>query len=151
MCLLQEYFLLSTSSLASPAAACLGSEREGGLCRFCILHGQKGTEPNLSWWSHSWSQQNRILLPWAHLSWSSIAGIIAVSTPYGQQEWSANAHTVWYSLGGVIHGALLFVSLFFGDTLPSEELLFYGACCFALQNALKEWNIPLNPRKAVLS
>lgn len=42
-------------------------------------------------------------------------------------------------------GALLFVSVFLGDIMPSEELFFCGTCCFALQNVLKEWNIPLNP------
>lgn len=51
----------------------------------------------------------------------------------------------WCNLGGVIRGALLFVSLFLEDITPSEGLFFYGTCCFALQNALKEWNIPLNP------
>lgn len=36
ICLLQEYFLLSTPSLASTAIACLGSESEGGF--FLLLH-----------------------------------------------------------------------------------------------------------------
>lgn len=117
--------------------ACLGSECEGGL--FLLLYLSR------SYRLRAKSQLMILQLIIGKQNPASLSSSVLKFHCCGQQEWSANAHTVRCSLGGVIRGSLLFVSLIFGDILLSEELLFYGTCCFALQIGLKEWNIPLNP------